>query len=406
MALTGVISGVSTTVNQLAANQMPDIDRHLYTLAPFQTPLWTKYFWSNKPSDVVYNANGRFDWMEDEYFPYLLNVTHLTGGSATGALTVTSYPTAGTIDASGVPIVGDVYLVSATQQLVYVTTKTATGTTPAYTLVVSTLNGSTLITDATTGLLMKVGSLNHEYGTPRTSAITQEIEKTNYCSIFKETVTYTGRQQAGKLYTNGKTFAEQIKKKELEMKQQFERNWWFSTANYTGLDSTSSYRVTFTQGFLGRISTNVATYTGDITEPVWDAFLAQCLTKGSADKDIYMGANIYNGVCKFVKDKYHVNDNEAKEYGVRTTSYIAPIGKRLTLIWNPQFEGAFSDSAFAVDPEGIRIRYMNNDEKGTRKFRIEEFEETNGIDGKSAQLLADLGIQIPNEETHGVLYKV
>lgn len=390
MAYTNTTQGVQTSYTELAANQMPDVDKVLYLLEPYQTPLFTKYFFQNKPSDAVINGNAKFSWFEDEYFPYITTVTNITGGATSeDNITVGSHnPFA----------VGDVFLITATEQLVYVDSIASDE------IDITILDGSTNITATTTGHMIKVGSRNHEYGTPRTSTMTNEIEKFNYCTIFKETITTSGRQEAGDHYTNGKTHAEQVQKKILEMKQQYERNFWFSTSAISLVDS-STYRMTFGQGALGRITTNKVPYTGTLDEPQFDAFLAQVLQKGSPDKDLYCGANAYNAVSKFVKDKYQVVNSTASTYGVHVTQYVAPLGKRITLIWNPVFEGKFLDYIFALDPKGIKMRHMANDNKGSRKFRMEDFDETNGIDGTSTQIMSDLGIQIANEETHGILYK-
>ena len=45
---------------------------------------------------------------------------------------------------------------------------------------------------------------------------------------------------------------------------------------------------------------------------------------------------------------------------------------------------------------------MADDESGSRKFRIVEHVETPGTDGRVDKLMADIGIQIPNESIHGV----
>ena len=48
---------------------------------------------------------------------------------------------------------------------------------------------------------------------------------------------------------------------------------------------------------------------------------------------------------------------------------------------------------------------MGNDKKGARKFRIEANVETPGADRTETKLLADIGIQVNNQELGGFLYK-
>jgi hypothetical protein len=66
-------------------------------------------------------------------------------------------------------------------------------------------------------------------------------------------------------------------------------------------------------------------------------------------------------------------------------------------------DGKFKNFGFTLDAENIRLRYMANDNKGSRKFRVEEGVETSGVDGKTDKIMFDVGIEIHNEETHGIL---
>lgn len=388
MAYTAAVVGTQTTVNQLAANQMPDVDKMLYLLKPYQTPLFQKYFFDSKGSAKVINENGKFSWFEDEYYPHSTTITNITGGAASeDNITL----------GSGAWInEGDILLIEDTLQLVYV------DSTASSQIDITTLDGTTNITACATGHITKVGSRNAEFATARTATFTKEIEKYNYCTIFSETVTTSGRYQAGEKYTNGKSHADKVKKLTIEMKYQFERNFWFSTEQYTGTINTD-YRFTFGQGAIGRITTNKVQYSGALSEPALDDFLMSIFQKGSNVKDIYMGSQALNDINKFVKAKYELA-GMTKEYGVDVSSYITPFGK-VNLIWNPVFTNRFSTWAIALDPEGVKMRYMDSDDKGSRKFRVEEGVETPGTDGKSTKILADLGIQIANEELHGILYQ-
>jgi hypothetical protein len=388
MALTSTILGPQTTVNQLAANQMPDIDRMLYLLEPYQTPLMQKLFFGKGKSEKCINANGKFEWFEDELVPHQTTISNITGGAASEDNI--------TVGSTNPFNEGDVFLIEDTEQLIYVDSVASN------LIDITTLNGD-IITACTTGYIRKVGSRNHEFDVARPAQMTKEIAKFNYCTIFSETVTTSGRYQAGEKYTGGKSHAEQVQKKILEMKLTYERNFWFSTLAYSGTISTN-YRFTFGEGVLSRVSTNKIQYTGVLSEAVWDDFLKTVFTaKGSSNnKDVYVGGNVLAAISKFVKDKYR-EASITKEYGVDITTYITGFG-RINVIWNPLFEGKFQNYAFAIDPKNIKMRYMADDDKGSRKFRIEENVQTPGTDGKSTKILSDLGVQIANEEIHGILH--
>lgn len=73
---------VGTIVNgfQVANNQMPDIFRVMQLLEPENTPLMTRFWFSNRTSRPVENATGKYSWFEDLYLPYQTTITNITGG--------------------------------------------------------------------------------------------------------------------------------------------------------------------------------------------------------------------------------------------------------------------------------------------------------------------------------------
>lgn len=394
MAYTGVIIGEQTSVNQLAANQMKDVDRFLYKLDPGQTPWFQNLFFSqgvNKAQKVV-NPNGKFDWFEDEYFPYQ---TELAGAGIAGG--AASEDNIGLKDSSWLQA-GDILLVEATEQMVFV------DSTDGGQIDITHIDGATNITAANAGLVTKIGSRNHEFATARSATATKEVERSNYCTIFSETVTTSGRRQAGDTYSGGKTHKDDVRNTTLQMRAEFERNFMFSTASGTITVDTNK-RFTYGKGFLGTVKTNKVSYVGGLTEEGLDNYLAQVFqAKGSSRrKTHYCGANQLLEINKIVKDRYQTMP-VAKEYGVDITRYVTPFGE-LRIKWHPMMTGRFADYGFTVDEKGMKLRYMADDETGSRKWRIEENVQTPGTDGKSTKLLADLGIQIYNEEMHGILYK-
>lgn len=395
MALTGYATGNMTQVTTLAAEQMPDIDRYLYLLEPYQTPIlqWLYFSQGMNKAQVVTNADGYFQWFEDEL---VAHQTTLTGaGIAGGASPNTNISVT---DKTWINE-GDILLVEATGQMVYVSS-VAEGE-----IDITHIDGSSAITAATTGYIKKIGSRNNEFNGLRTGVFTKPVAKNNYCTISTETVTTSGRYQAADFYTNGMTHKEQVNKKTLEMKFQFERQFLFSTASGAVTDS-SAYRFTYGKGFLGFVTTNSVSFDNVLTEEKFDQFLMQCFSaKGSSRKKrLYAGMTLISRINSFIKssDKYRV-DSVAYEYGIKIDKYFTPFGL-VEIVWDPVMDGKFADYGFLVDEKGIKLRYMANDEKGSRKFRIEPGVETPGTDGMTSKLLADIGIQVYNEETHGILY--
>lgn len=393
MALTGYRVGEQTTITQVSGNQMPDVDRMLYLLAPYQTPLLQHlYFNKVNGGEKVINENGKFSWFEDEYYQYQ---TQLSGSGISG--NGSSEDNIGLSDSTWIAS-GDVLFVESTEELVYVDSIESSE------VDITHIDGSSEIHPATSGYVKKVGSRNHEFATARTAVSTKEVEKENYCEIHSESVTTTGRYQAGRKYTNGKKHKDQVRKKITEMKLEIERNFMFST-DKGSTPVTTDYRHTWGEGALGRITTNKTSYNGALTESALDNYFQSVFAKGSKRKKHYAGSNQISAINTILKDKsgYTFMDN-VKEYGLDLARYRTPFGL-VDLIWDPVLDGKFINYGMTFDSESVKLRYMDSDEKGSRKMRVEENVQTPGTDGKQTKLLLDVGIQIVNEEENGILYQ-
>lgn len=393
MAYGSINSGAITSITAVTNNQMPDIDTILHLLKPHQTPItqWLHFNNFGKAEKVI-SENGYYQWFEDEFVPL---TTTLTGAGITGGSSSEDNIglTDGTIFAEG-----DILLVESSEQMVYVDSVASSE------VDITHIDGSTNITAAATGTIRKIGSRNHELNTARTAISTKETELNNYNTIFSETVYTSGRYQSGEKWTDKKTHKEQVMKKTEEMKLQYEDNYLFSPSSGTVTVSTY-YRFTYGKGFLGRVSTNATSHVGALTEDALDDYLKDVFEKGSMTKFHYCGGDHLNALNKIVKDKYSIDPDPVTEiYGVKLRRYVTPFGD-LLVYRHPRMTGKFSWYGFTVDPEYVKLRYQGADDKGPRRFRIEENVETPGTDGKQTKLLADNSAQFFNEEVHGYLYK-
>jgi hypothetical protein len=402
MAYTGVISTVrSSAVGVLAANQKPDIDNVLRLIKPYQTPLMQWLFFSDKQSKVVLNANSKFSWFEDEYLPHQTTVSAAVTLTSTYYLNLTSSNCA---DVSFFKLYDLVYI-EANDELAFVST-VASSTDITLTKVHSTIpTALTAIAASGIGSYIKiVGSWNLENNEKTTSLTTEEIEVYNYCTIFNEGIGSTGRDQAGKNWTDGKTHDEEVMKKMEEMKLQYERNFMFSNVAVT-TGTTTATKKTVGKGLKGFFTSNAVDYSGAITEVALDAFFSQVFAKGSSNRTMVVGNKLFNGIAKIAKDKQgsfpSVIDSS---FGGRINTYLAGEGD-VKIVRSSVMDGKFADSAFIFQEDQIIPRHMGNDKKGSRKFRIEANVETPGADRTETKLLADIGLQVNNQELGGYLYK-
>lgn len=402
MAYTGVVSTVRSSATALAANTKPDIDSVLRLIKPYQTPLMQWLFFSNKQSKVVLNKNSKFSWFEDEYLPHQTTVTAAVNLTSTYYLNLTSSNCA---DVSFFKLYDLVYI-EANDELAFVSTVTSS-TDITLTKVHATIpTALTAIAASGIGSYVKiVGSWNLENNEKTTSLTTQEVEVYNYCTIFNEGIGSTGRDQAGENYTDGKTHDEEVMKKMEEMKLMYERNFLFSNVAAT-TGTTTATKKTIGKGLKGFFTSNAVDYSGAIGEVALDAFFAQVLAKGSPNRTMIVGNSLFNGIAKIAKDKQgsfpSVIDSSI---GGRVHNYVHGMGD-IKIVRDQMLDGKFTNSGFIYEEDQIIPRHMGNDKKGARKFRIEANVETPGADRTETKLLADIGLQVNNQELGGYLYKV
>ena len=403
MAYTGIVSTVRSSATALAANTKPDIDTVLRVLKPYQTPLMQWLFFSNKQGKVVLNKNSKFSWFEDEYLP------HQTTISTSSAITLTStyylnFTSSNCTDVSFFKA-NDLVYIEATDELAFVSTRTSS-TDITLTKVHATIpTALTAIPANSDGTYVKiVGSWNLENNEKATSITTEEVEVYNYCTIFNEGIGTTGRDQAGQNYTDGKTHDEEVMKKMEEMKLMYERNFLYSNVAVT-TGTTTAAKKTVGKGLKGFLTTNATSYSGAVSRPVLDDFLTDVFDKGSQMRTFVVGNGLFNGITDIAKDKQGNFPSEIdSRFGGRINMYLHGMGD-VKIVRDPILDGKFTNSGFIFEEDQIIPRYMGPDKKGPRKFRIEANVETPGADRTETKLLADIGLQVNNEELGGYLYQ-
>lgn len=389
-----IISGVNNSANAVALNQLPDIEKVLVKMKPYQTPLLNLLWFSGRPAKEVTSQLGKFEWFEKGYAPHQTTTKTVINASGTPATLVLT--TANTNDIT-LFSTGDIVLVEETEQMAYVSTKNTSQ------VVLSHIDGTTsLISLQTEGCYLKIiGSRVAEYDGVRGGLRSAEVAYENYLNIFTDSVASTGRYQAGKNWTDGVDHPAMVAQKIEEMKLQVERYFMFAPSK--GYATSGNYRTTWGHGFMGRIATNVNTYSPTLDEDTFDAHLQEVFAQGGNRKLHMCGSNQLVEINKFIKTRYELNPNPVTNiYGVNLKEYHTPFGI-VDIVWNPVMDGKFANYGFTIDVDKVRMRFMANDKKGSRAFRIEEGVETPGVDGTVDKLLMDVGIEIHEEACHGIL---
>lgn len=384
-----IISGAQQSDTALAANQMPSVDKILYLRYPMRSQFFNKLYFSDRAQRECTDATGKYSWFVDDLYPHhdTLSGAGIAGGATSENAIGLSNPTYFQA--------GDVLLVEDTEEMVYVDLIDGGN------VDITSVDGS-LITACTTGYVTKLYSRNLEVNTARTAVATQEEQIYNYLTIHSETVDMSSREQGAKHYTNGKSYEEQLEKRIIEVKQEFERYFMLSTKS--GRDTTGASPWTYGKGFLGLVTTNRIGYT-EVTENGFNDFLRQCFDNdGNEVRDFHMGSYLSADINKILQNYIRLTDVPVKEFGYDIMKYQTPFGI-VNTSWNPRLDGGFSTKGFLIDWETIALWYMANDKKGSQKFRVEEDVETPGTSETKAKIYADIGFEIGKETTCGIYEK-
>ena len=395
---TRILQGARASRNVNQATQMPDIMRKLMLLQPYQTPFTQFLFFGSMTSAPVMNAQGKFDWFEDQFLPHQISATAGVTPSS-GQLTLTS----SNVNLINVFKDGDkIYLEENDEEAVVLS---ITGGNVVLAGVADGVNQTRPnLTALTNGSQIKIiGNIQEEGGRRPDPRTTTKIERSNYLNLLKESIELTDRQIAGRDWIDGVDHAGELRKKISEVKLQLERQNMLSLKS--GLTSGTNGRVTsYGRGAIGSFTTNVTTYSGSIAETDLDAHV-QKMILGSNHKYHYAGSNQYFQIQQFLKAKQEIDEQVfVNEYGVQVTRYIlGPV--YFDLIWNPVLDGKFSNWGITIDPEYVKLRYMADDDKGSRKFRVRSNVQDNDEETKATVILTDTAPQFMNEETGGLLYQ-
>ena len=382
--------GTRTTLNVTTTNKMRDVEKDMLWVRPYQYPI-TQFFLGKKfRQKETFGDRSKFEWYEDADV-LRQTTTSVTGGGTTETLTV----------AHDIFRVGDVIWIDKTNENIIVTSVD----TGSHQITVRKVgSGSLTSSSGTTNITNLSPSFTDDYTLP-TGISTTETAKYGYCSILYDVISMTGRQQASAPYT-GKDWTYQVMKKYEEIKKWQEMMWLF----YGDALDDQTNDVTYTMGFKGRVTTNVSYYTGTLDDSELVDFLETVMDTGSPERFLYCSTGYMKYLDRLLKEVFmHQTTDFITEYGGITKkgqdpkflTYDSPFG-RVHCLWHPMIAGTtYSYGALCVDPEFISMRFMRNDEVGSRKWRIEKDIQVKGSGNKTDGILADTGLEIRNEINHG-----
>lgn len=393
-----MIKGVVGTNVIESTNVKRDIDRMMQIIEPYQTPLLSWLFLQSKNQQVVTSRYAKYEWYEKEFLPHLEPL--VAGVTYSNGLTFTKTTHLASIDQFNV---NDIVLFEENDEMGYVESVNAT------TLVIQHIDGSSSLSSLSeVGANLRIlGKRVFEYHGRLEARTVKEVQKYNYLNEFVAYITTSGRYEAGQAETDGTTHEDLVEQRFRELKKEIEHYLWFSTSS--GYAGSGNERTTWGEGVDGVLTTNVNSYAGSLDETTFRNHIKAVLSMGSNRKIHFAGTEQMDDIEIFMNEKYSVQQNPKElsmfeEYGLVAKTYRMFSGI-VSFVWNPMFDGKYVDYGYTLDIEQVKLRFMANDKKGSRKGRVRPNTQDNDKNGTETEILFDLGLQLMKEPYHGKLYK-
>lgn len=394
----GIVVGVRTSANTTSTNQAQDMDRVMHYIQDYQTPIHQFYLFNKDASKEVVNKKSKFEWHEKTVLGRSFALAGaVTGGGTTDTITQSS--------ADGALLrTDDIVFIESTGDMLHITQANPI-TTSATVRKVGAGNITPIASGATVRIIVPAKTENYS----RQPALTNNADaKYGYCQIGLDAIAMSGREDAGDAMTDGESFSDLSIEKAQQIKIYEERKFLYNGTAY--LDSTNN--ITYSAGARGVITTNVGYWNGELDEAEIEDQLELVFAKNDGGEIIgYAGSKYIKGLNKILKDRFTYNTNDIiSVYGGITKSsasnptmltYFTPWGK-VMYVWEPMLEGdVYANACLYLNKKHHRMRYMKNDKKGSRKYRVEPNVQDPGTGNFHDQWMWDTGVEIREEVMHG-----
>lgn len=389
------VLGARTTQNTFTSNNAIDIDPQLKYIQEYQTPITQWMIMDKAASKSVKESRSKFRWNEKTPLSRQSTLTAgLTGGSATeSGVAVGDY----TLFRHG-----DTCFIESTGDMLVVTNDVTSNS-----INFKAVGGGNITTASAGAVIRIINSAKTEVYTRQKSLTNNPTQSTGFCQIGLDAVEISGREDAADKYTDGEDFEGLIDEKLVELSKYEERKWLYNSAAY---DDTAA-NITYSAGFRGTVLTNVKYFTGAVDETEIGDALQQVFAKQDTHSLMaYAGATYMRQIDTFLKETFTYNtDDVIKVYGglakkagsPKLLKWMSPWGE-VTFCWNPMLEGdVYSKACLFLNRKYVKMRYMKNDSKGSRKFRIEPNVQDNGGGSFHDQMMWDTGLEVGPEVYHG-----
>jgi len=279
-------------------------------------------------------------------------------------------------------------------------------------MLVATVAGATTITIATGGRgfgttaevaiadgdgLFIIGNVNEEGGVARQVNQTRSTPQTNYCQIFRTTISLTDSEKNSDVY-GPKDLVYQRAKLGTQHALDIEKAFWFGEKKYD-TSGTQGHPRRATGGILEFINSGnsyIQSQDGMLTRPDFNVFLREAFTYGNTTKVLFAGGVVIQAINEFAAGQLQTQPL-ISTYGVQVSKYVTSFGI-INIVHNPLFVEDYAGYAFLLDMECFRYRYLNN-----RDTHLKMNIQQNDLDGQADEYLTECGLERRQASRHALL---
>lgn len=388
-------TGVSSSEGRLIVDAVDKI----FLLEPNKHPLvslltnvgkvWDGKAWQGAGMLKAETGNPEFKWFEDVYGGRYARVV----GTYTNAANQTATVTGAGTSSGYIFTIGDVVMNARTGE------RSIVSATAAGSITLGTRGfGSTAAAAGADGdSLFIIGNVNEENAGARNVNMTNSTPQSNYTQIFKTTIALSNTEMKANLY-GGNDLPYQRAKKGTEHALDIERAFWFGEKK-SDTGGTQGHQRRATGGileFLQAGNSYVQNQGGALTAPDFNTFLREGFTYGNTTKMLFAGGIVLQALNEIARGQILMAPM-ATSYGMKISQWQTPFGQ-VNIVHNPLFVEDFAGSAFLLDMESFRYRFMNG-----RDTQLQTNIQAPDVDGIVDQYLSEVGLERKQAPRHAML---
>ncbi len=251
---------------------------------------------------------------------------------------------------------------------------------------------ATNITD--TDDIQIIGNVNEEGASAREAIMNTPASNYNYTQIFRTTVNITATARNSSTW-DGSDLAFMRYKAGIEHALDIERAFIFGERKE---DLTGTHPKRTTAGILSVISTNRFDAGGSLTEDKFNSYLADIFAYGSNTKYLFCSGKLISIIAGWARGLLTTRPTDTVT-GIAITEYISAHGK-LFIVPHRLLKGnVYSEYGIFVDLDELTYRYLTG-----RDTKLYTNIQSPGYDGEIDEYLTECGLEIRQEQKHGVIY--